>query len=260
MPAPRLLDLQRGFADAVLERSDAVAAWVDGAGLEPAARLRIYRHSIAATQADALRDSYPAVLALVGEDFFQRLAARHAQQFPATAGNLQHYGGALDQCIDAMPAARALGYLADVARLEWRRQLAALASDASALDAGELNAAMGIEPENLRLILHPSLHVLRSEYAVLSLWQWCQAPDDTPPDPRRSGEHVLIWRDEGAVTMAAVEPATLVCIEALSGGRSVAAAYGAACDMDGQFNIQPCLGDLLAHRLIVACSGQGRAG
>lgn len=260
MPAPRLLDLQRGFADAVLGRSDAVAEWVDGAGLEPAARLRIYRHSVAATQADALRDSYPAVLALVGEDFFQRLAARHAQQFPSTVGNLQHYGGSLDQCIDDTPAAHALGYLADVARLEWRRQLAALAPDASALDAGPLNAAMGVEPENLRLILHPSLHLLRSGYAVLSLWQWCQAPDDTPPDPRSSGEHVLIWRDEDAVAMAVVEPATLACIEALSAGRSVAAANAAGCDMDGQFDIQPCLGDLLAQGLIVTCSGQGRAG
>jgi hypothetical protein len=67
MPAaPRLHELQRGFADALLGRGDAVAVWVDGAGLNPSARLRIDQHAGAAAFTAALRDSYPTVHALVG--------------------------------------------------------------------------------------------------------------------------------------------------------------------------------------------------
>jgi len=133
--APHLLELQQGFADALRGRGDAVSAWVDGAGLDPAARLRIYQHAAAATLTAALRDSYPAVCAMVGDPFFDALAARYRRQHPSICGNLQHFGENLADFIATMPEAQNLPYLPDLARLEWRRQSAALAADAVAVDA-----------------------------------------------------------------------------------------------------------------------------
>ena len=72
---PRLRELQRSFATALMGGGDAVTAYIDGAGLDPSARLRIYRHSAAGTQIAALRDSYPTVRPLVGDEFFEILAA-----------------------------------------------------------------------------------------------------------------------------------------------------------------------------------------
>ncbi|TAN25060.1 MAG: DUF2063 domain-containing protein [Castellaniella sp.] len=252
MPAaPRLHELQQGFADAVLGRGDAVADWVDGAGLDPAARLRIYRHAVAGTLMAALRESYLAVHALVGDDFFDAMAARYRQQHPSTCGNLQQFGGSLADSMATMLEAQSLPYLADVARLEWRRQLAALAADASPVDAVTAAAAALVAPERLRIGLHPSLQWLRSDYAVLTLWQWCQSPSDAAPRVG-GGEHVLLWRDGGEVAMAAVSPATFRCIERLADGCDVASAYLAAADVDNDFDLEPCLRDLLAQGLIVA--------
>ena len=252
MPAaPRLHELQQGFADALLGRGEAVAAWVDGAGLDPAARLRIYRHAVAGTLTAALRDSYPAVHALVGDDFFDAMAAHYRLQHPSVCGNLQHFGGELADFIAAMPEAQTLAYLTDVARLDWRRQLAALAADAVPVDAARAAAAAMLAPDRLRVSLHPSLQLLRSDYAVLTLWQWCQAPSDAAPSVD-GGEHVLLWRDGGEVAMAAVSAATFRCIEALTEGCDVASACLAAADVDNDFDLEPCLRDLFARGLIVA--------
>ncbi len=257
MPAaPRLHELQQGFAAAVLGRSDDVAAWVDGAGLEPAARLRIYRNAVAATLKAALHDAFPTVHALVGEDFFDAMAARYRQQHPSTCGNLQSFGGALPGFIEAMPQVQALGYLADIARLDWLRQLTVLAPDATPADACAAADAAALEPRRLHLRLHPSLHLLHSRWAVLTLWQWCQSPVGPAPRPDRGGESVLLWRDGGEVVMAAVDPATFHCIEVLAAGGDVAAAHRAAVDLDSAFDLQPCLRDLLVQGLVVAFNNQ----
>lgn len=252
MPAaPPLRELQQGFAAAVLGGDDGVAAWVDGAGLEPTARLRIYENAIAATLIAALRTSYPGVLALVGEDFFDTMAARYRHQHPSTSGNLQQFGAALADFIAGMPEVRKLRYLPDVARMEWCRQSAALAADATAVDAPRCAEVAAAAPEHLRLRLHPSVHLLRSAYAVLSLWQWCQSPSDAAPRVDE-GEQVMLWRDGGEVAMAALEPATFRCIEMLAGGHDVATAWGGAREVDNTFDLEPCLRDLLGYDLVVA--------
>lgn len=252
MPAaPRLRELQQGFAAAVLGRDDGVAAWVGGAGLEPAARLRIYEHAIAATLTAALRDTYPGVLALVGEEFFDAVAARYRRQHPSTSGNLQHFGAALADFLTGMPEAATLQYLPDVARLEWCRQLTALAADATTVDALRCAEVAVAAPESLHLRLHPSVHMLRSAHAVLSLWQWCQAPGEAAPRAD-VGEHVLLWREDGDVAMAALAPATFRCIEMLADGHGVVTAWTSARDVDPAFDLESCLRDLLGHGLVVA--------
>lgn len=257
MPAaPRLHELQQGFAAAVLGRSDEVAAWVDGAGLEPAARLRIYRNAVAATHNAALRDAFPTVQALVGEDFFEAMSARYRQQHPSTCGNLQSFGGALPGFIEAMPQARSLGYLADIARLDWLRQLTALAPDAAPVDPRAVAAAAATEPHRLHLLLNPSLHRLHSRWTLLTLWQWCQSPVGSAPRADRGAENVLLWRDAGEVVMAAVDPTTFRCIEVLAAGGDVATAYRSAMELDSAFDLQPCLRDLLVQGLIVALNDE----
>jgi hypothetical protein len=248
-----LRELQRSFAAALMAGGDAVAVCIDGAGLDPSARLRIYRHSVAGTQIAALRDSYPTVRALVGDEFFEVLASRYRVRYPSTCGNFQQFGSAMDEFVADMPEVEHLHYLADVARLDWLRQCAALAADAQPVGHTASAAAAAVPPERLRIRLHPSLHLLHSEYAVLSVFRWCQSPSDPAPRLDGGAEYVLLWRDGGEVAMAAVEPATYRCIEALSAARDVAAAWAAATALDANFDLEPCLRDLLARDLIVEC-------
>jgi len=251
---PPLLELQRGFADVLMAHSDAAdaAAWVDGAGLEPTARLAIYRNAVAGNLAASLRTSYPTVLALVGGGFFDAVAERYRRLHPSCCGNLQRFGDAFPEFLQALPEARPLEYLPDIARLDWLRQVSALAPDAVPADAAAMAAASEAEPRRLRIRLHPSLQWMGSPYAVLTLWQWCRSPADTAPRFDRRAEWILLWRDGDDVAMAAVEPATFRCIGALGAGADLASAYAAAAGIDAGFDLRSCLGDLLARGLIVA--------
>ncbi len=250
--APSLLELQRGFAGAMLGQGDAAAAWIEGAGLEPTARLRVYRHAIAGTLHAALRDTYPTVLALVGDAFFEELAERYRLEHPSTSGNLQHFGAAMPDYIEGMPSLQALPYLPDMARLEWLRQETALAAEQPPLAAAALTHWATCEPADVRMAFHPSMHLMASSYAALTLWRWCQAPQGLAPNPQAGAEHVLLWRDGGEVAMATIDPATFRCIDALAEGCDLASAYLAATDVDPRFDVQACLQDLLAHHLIVS--------
>jgi hypothetical protein len=210
---------------------------------------------MAANLSDALRTSYPAVLALVGEDFFEAMAVRYRRQHPSTSGNLQHFGDALAEFMTDMPEASQLRYLPDVARLEWCRQLTALAADATPVDAPRCAEVAVTAPEQLHIRLHPSVHLLRSDYAVLSLWQWCQSPFGTAPRLDQA-ELLMLWRDAGEVAMAPLEPATFRCIEMLAGGHDLATAWIGARDIDDTFDLESCLRDLLGHGLVVAFTGE----
>ena len=254
--APALRELQRGFADAVYGRGGDAARWVAGAGLASAARLRIYANAIASTQIDTLRGTYPAVRALVGEDFFEAAAARYRLQHPSTRGNLQAFGGAFADFLATMPEAAALAYLPDVARLEWLRQEAALAAAATALDPATLAAALN-DASPLQLTLHPSLRLLASAHPLLTIWRYAIAPGDGRLQLDGHGEQVVLWRDGGDVALAAADAASYACIAALAAGRDLDAAQTAALACDTDFDLAACLRSLIAQGLVVAFTQTG---
>lgn len=250
MPAvPTLLELQRGFADAMLDRGGGgdVAQWVVGAGLTPAARLQVYCNAIASTQIETLRTTYPAVRALVGEAFFEAAATRYRLRHPSTHGNLQAFGDAFAAFLATMPEAAALTYLPDVAQLEWLRQQSALAAEASPLDPATLD-----ETISLPMRLHPSLRLLTSAHPVLTIWRYTNAPEGERLQLDGHGEQVALWRDGSEVAMADLDPASFACIAALIDERDLVVAHAAALASDGKFDLVACLHTLLAHRLVVA--------
>ncbi len=250
--APTLTELQRRFLDALYDDGDAgPIEEIAGNGLEPPARLRIYQHSCNEIQTAALRAAYPAALALVGAAFFEQTARGYRHACPSASGNLQGFGAGFADYLASLSSLAGYPYLPDIARLEWRRQLAVLAADADSVDTGCDVGASKAALRRQRVRLHPSVQLLRSRYAVMTLWRWCLAPSATAP-PIDEGEQVLLWRDGAEVAMAVLAQATFRCIELLADGHDVATARAAACSVDNAFDLETCLGDLLAQGLIVA--------
>ena len=114
---------------------------------------------------DALGAAYPAVLGLVGSEFFERMALVYASDRPATERTLNLYGGEFADFIVGFAPARELPYLADVARLERAVLEARHAADASALDPTALTA-LGAGLSAARLKPHPATRLVRSEYPI----------------------------------------------------------------------------------------------
>lgn len=248
-----LLETQHRFLAAL--HDDAAPGPVDeivANGLDPAARVRIYRHICEAIQGDALRTSYPAVLALVGDAFFEQTVQGYRAAYPSRSGNLQTFGSRFAEYLDGLPSLQALAYLPDVARLEWLRQRAALAGEF----ADCLSPPIASNFESARaddvVILHPSVRLLASRHAVLTIWRYAMQPAPARLELPASGERVIVWREDGEVAIAPLDPASFACIASLMHGDTFAAASSAGHREDSDFDFPACIESLVQRGLVVA--------
>ena len=83
---------------------------------------------------DALASSYPAVLRLVGQPYFDALGATYLRNYPPTARTLVGYGENFPDFVAQVESAKALPYLRDIARLDRAFLESSIAADAPALD------------------------------------------------------------------------------------------------------------------------------
>lgn len=246
-----LHDLQRQFMAALYDpATPGPLAAIAGNGLAPEARMRIYRRSCNETQVAALRTTYPAVLALTGVDYFDQTARGYRHAHPSRSGNLQAFGDAFAEYLETLPCCRSVPYLADVARLEWLRQLTILAPESAPIDPGPLADAMHNAGNSLQIVPSPSLHLLASPYPVLTIWNYALHPDDDALTLGEAGESVALWREDGEVAMAVPDPASFACIAALARGSSLGTARQAAAAADPGFKLGPCLDSLAEHGLV----------
>ncbi|MDP1534758.1 MAG: DNA-binding domain-containing protein, partial [Rubrivivax sp.] len=206
-------------------------------GSDPGQRLAVYRNNVVGSLVGALADTFPVVRQLVGDEFFGAMAALFVRQAPPRSPVLAHYGGEFPAFVDSFEPARSLAYLGDMARLEFARVVAFHAADvAPATDtAWGLALGSGERITELALGWHPSLSVLRSASAVVSLWAAHQGQDDdlAAVDPALA-ENALVLRDGLDVL---VRPLTTGAAEFLiASGRGVclgqAAALAAQADPD----------------------------
>ena len=233
-----LPDLQRAFARHVRGENDAQAlASVRGAGLTPAERLGIYRNNLVGNLTEALGTGYPAVLRLVGEDFFNAAAARFIRTHPSTSGNLQHYGAEFADFLAALPEAAGVAYVADVARLEWACQEALLAADGAELDPVTLAGGDAAS----RLALHPSARLIASAYPVRTLWMYCQEDEPGEPPALDSGERVLVVRPHDEVQMFALASGEFAFLDACRDGMTLGDALTRAEAAKPHFDLAACL-------------------
>lgn len=247
-----LRELQRNFAAAMGGRAEGIVPAIVGGAIGASARVGIYRNAIAATRMRALSDAFPAVLALVGEEFFERLAHGYSALHPSRSGDLCAYGAGFAQFIGRSPEAiEPVPYLADVARLEWLRQEAALAADPNDAPDPRQRLATIADPCRLRATLHPSLRSMRSAFPVFSIHRWCGSPSEPAPRLDDGPECGLIWRSGYEVAESAIHPASYAFVETLREARTLAAAAAAAEAEDRGFDISDCLADLLDRDLIV---------
>jgi hypothetical protein len=175
---PSLLEIQHAMARAIVSGDyEAVASQIVSGALSRDDCLDVYRNGFLGTLTKALRLSYPAVLRLVGEEFFDGAAQRFIQAHAPQSAHLDQYGGEFPLFLAQFPPAASLPYLADVARLEWAVSCAFHAPDDLPLDAHALAESASAPPERLVLVAHPSLSLLGLDHPAEAIWRAVLAED-----------------------------------------------------------------------------------
>lgn len=248
---------QDAFAAALLDPAlpapDGLRAWN---GSDPARRFQVYRNNVIVGLVDALADTYGVTRELVGEEFFRAMARLYAYARPPGSPVLAFYGADFPDFIAHFPPAAGLPYLADVARLEYRRVIAYHAADIPGIGADAVATALGDEAAlpRLEIALHPSLSVLASEFAIVSLWAAHQGLLTLAEVVPESPEAALVLRHELTVEVIRIAPAAARFIEALRAGHPLGAAAGAALATDAGFDLGGSLGLLLQKSAITGLS------
>lgn len=253
--APSLHELQSGFACWVMgENRPDLAGTVVAHGLSAEGRLQIYRNMVFSNLTSALRTAYPAVLKLVGGEFFEMAAMRYILACPSESGNLQDFGRAFSQCLGQLPEAAGLPYLSDMARLEWARQQSFLAADAQPLAPDALADIPDDRHTDLCMTLHPSVRLVDSDYPILDIWGFCQEANAEHLALGSVGQHVLMWRNDGQICMLALASAEHVFLTTLQAGETVVKAHAQAIERNADFDTGDSLRGLISQQLITGYS------
>ncbi len=239
---------QRLFAAALLD-PDApcpvgLTAWN---GSDPARRFAVYRNNVVVSLIDALADTFPVTLELVGDKFFRAMAGVFVRAAPPTSALLAEYGEGFPAFIERFEPARSVPYLADVARLEMLRVQAFHAADADPLTPEQVVQALA-DPERLpalRVGCHPSLGLLSSPYAVVSLWAAHQGIGDLASVDPGLPESALVVRTGLEVQVIALPPGGDALVAGFANGLTLGDAAARAVSAHEDFDLMTHLALLL---------------
>ncbi len=251
---PPWAELQRDLAQALLDPALPVPGGLVGPDGSPSARrFAVYRNNVVIGLAATLATSFPAVCRIVGDEFFQTMAAAFARATPPSSPILLDYGAGFADFIAACPPASSLPYLPDVARIERAWREAYHAAEAAALFAEDLAEIPGERAAALRLALHPSLRLVRSRFPALTIWRMNVADGvPAPVDLEAGGEDALILRPAADVTVLSLPPGAAELVTALARGESLGEAAACALDAAPAFDLAGALAALIAAGAFVA--------
>jgi hypothetical protein len=198
-----------------------------------------------------LATRFPVCHALVGDALFRVMAGRFGERSPPGSLVLPTYGDDFGDFIDTFPLPRPLPFLADVARLEAARAAACQASEAAPLGVHELASFAACHWDQLRLELHPSVRIVRSRYAIVSIWEAHALGGDPSAIDGSVPEDALIARPGLDVEIHRLHAGGAAFVSELLGDRTLRAAADTAALADPRFDLITALSRILGSRIVV---------
>lgn len=249
----RLRDLQCGVGQAVLGGDEeSIVAAIQGDGLEPAARLNIYRNHYNTSLADALKATFPVVCRILDARFFGYAASEFIKTNPPRQVCLFEYGEALPAFLESFPPCAQLAYIGDVARLEWLINSALHSPAVPPIDSRDLAHLDSADYPRLILALQPSLRFIESRWPIDRIWHENKpgAEGDGAVNLGAGGCRLEIRQLGDDVVFRSLESGEFALRSALLKGHTLDTAVAAALASDPLFDTAHGLRRLFAEGLV----------
>ncbi len=244
-----LADSQAAFSDAVQAPERAVPADVSG---QPPKRFNVYRNNVRTSLIGALGAQFPVSKRLVGDAFFDAMANVFVAANPPRSKILIDYGDTFPDFVAGFEPARPVPYLGDVAALEWAHGRSYHAADARALQAEDFAGVPADAWAAARLVLHPAVRWVGSDWPVLSIWHTNTHDAEVRQVALDHGEDVLLTRPQLDVSLRTIPPGGLAFVSALADKATIGAAASAALAANDQFDLAANLSGLIQSGAIAA--------
>jgi hypothetical protein len=242
---------QNQFAGALLDAERTVPQAVSShTARTPQKRFAVYRNNVIVGLSEALRTQFPATERVVGTEFFAALARVYVSSEPPRSPVMMNYGERFPAFIERFAPAAEIPYLADVARLEFARTQAYHAADAAPLDTSVWQHVDADSLANLRVVLHPSLRIVRSAFPVVTIWSMNSGGMEPASIEDCGPEDAAIARPRGIVEVRQLPRGGATFLGALAAGMSLGDAAAAAAGADAAFDLAINLAGLIGGELV----------
>lgn len=240
------------FMHTLLNPQATVPAGLAGrAGASVNKRFSIYRNNVIVSLVDALAARFPVTQMLVGEDFFRAMARAYVTEHPPQSRLMAEYGGSFPDFIAGFEPAATLLYLADMARLEALRTEAYHAADCEPLGQADFARLADDSLTTTRFECHPSLRLLRSRHAVVSLWAAHQGLLEIGQVDPDLPEDALIIRPRLEVEIIRVPPGAAIFFTRLQQGEILGGAAIQAAEASPGFDLTQAMYLLVTTGMVV---------
>src|ERR1700693_586250 len=227
----RLITAPSGVAEGLAAERDLGAGGLDAIvlgddRLSAEARVDIYANMYFYRIRDALKEDFPATLAVLGGDNFHNLVTGYLLEYPPTEPSISHCGRYLADYLRDHPIREGTPFVADLAKLERAVVEVFHGPDDTALDPDSLRA---IAPEDwpaMKLRMLPSAQILALEWRVSELLRAVEERHPWKP-AERGAVKVLVWRRNARVFYLDLERVEADALEAASRG----ATFAEICDV-----------------------------
>src|SRR5262249_12533051 len=183
---------------------------------------------------DVLITHFPVTRRVAGDESFHAMARRFIATEQSCPARRFPNWEAFPSFLRGQGKAASIEYVADIADLEMTRGKAKYAADALPIGA---HAFPSLPAERLRLVLHPSTFLVASRFPIVTIWEINQNEHENGRVGRWSAECALVARPFLEVEVRRLPTGGHAFISALSQGRTIAAALGAAAPPDPPFDI-----------------------
>ncbi len=220
---------QASFQDHVLKGDASISAEVGGPDEDfRIRRLAIYRDAYRLRLAEVLRNDYPALASLCGDEF-DSIAEGYIAMHPSIFRNVRWFGGSLCAFLRQHPRYCGRPDLADLALFEWTLGLAFDAADGPAVAFTEVAAIAPEDWADLRFEAHPSLHVVKLRASAVAAWK-AFSMDAEAAAPRQDCTEWAVWRQDLSPYFRSLDADEAWALAALRGDQSFGEICVGLCD------------------------------
>jgi len=243
-----LRELQRDFLCFALGDAGAASReWIVENGLSVERRLGVYRNNAQIGFAKAMQATYPVLVRLGGEDWFNQMAGSYQRVHPSRSGDLNTVGSKLTEFLVGTLGGGDYEYFIDVAKLEWAYSEALNKREAGPANFAGLDALTDEDYRYLRLLVNPTVHLVESKFPLLNIWNSNRNGSESPAviHLNQGASQILLIRRGEHVEVRELPPQMFALLHALAEGATVREGVDSVIDTMGQFDLADALGLLI---------------
>ena len=220
--------------------------------IHPIHHITIYHNNIISTLIRTLKDIYPLLYQLLGDDFFQITAKAYIKQYPSCSGNCHDYGEFFNVFLASYPPVHHLPYLSEVAQFEWICHSLCFSPNPIDFDLEKLKQLSEDQYNQLHFILNPASQLTHFFYPILQIIDLCERQIDHL-DLNEDGVYLLIVRKHFKISLLTLSQSEFVFLSALQQQCALDEALSKTLALDKHFKLEDYFVGWVQNKIIVDC-------